>query len=118
MSPHGEHSIEQQYALVCPLGEASIVWNVAATVFVKLLINIDKRGWNLYLWLNRETQAVSLSWFMVGVLPEDDDLYFRKRGKSECIEDIIGRRIDLMGVVFFIDRFIQLRVIRLGKLRL
>ena len=118
MRTHGEHGVEQQYALVCPLGESSIVWNVAATVFVKFLINIDKRGWNLYLWPNRETQAVSLSRFMVGVLPENDGLYFRKRGKSECIEDIIGRWIDLMGVVFFVDRFIQLCVIRLGKLRL
>ena len=62
--------------LLRPFNEITIIWNIAAKVIVKLLINIGKRRRDIDSRLYTEAQAMRLTYIMVGILTEMTHLTF------------------------------------------
>ena len=69
MRTHGEYGVQKQYTLIGPFGQAAVVRDVAATVLVQFLINVDKGRRDLYIRLDGEAEAVCLSLLMIRILP-------------------------------------------------
>ena len=69
MRTHGEHGVQKQYTLIGPFSQAAVIRNVAATVLVQFLINVDKGRRDLHIRLDGEAKAVCLPFLVVRVLP-------------------------------------------------
>jgi hypothetical protein len=86
--PDCQNSIKQEYSLFSSLRQVSILWRDDSQIILKLFEDILKR-WRLpNSILDRETKPMSLSFSMIGILPENHDFYLIKRRHIEGIEDI------------------------------
>ena len=96
--------IQQENALFGPAGQVAACRDVSANVISYLFENILQGGWELNPIVDRETQSVSLSRSVVGVLTDDDHLDRLKRAKVEGIEDVCTGRIAWAGLIFGLDK--------------
>ena len=57
MRTHGEHGVQKQYTLIGPFSQAAVIRNVAATILVQFLINVDKGRRDLHIRLDGEAKG-------------------------------------------------------------
>lgn len=98
MFAHGERGVEQKDALLCPGGEVSAGGRRALKVCGHLLIDVSQARGQLLSLGDREREAHGLAGPMVGVLTQDYNAYVSGRGEGECLEDVILRGIDGLGL--------------------
>lgn len=91
----GECSVEQEDALVGPMGEIALpsVKRAAGVFELQFLVDIDQRRRWLNALLHRKTQTVGLARAVVGILSEDDHFHLVERRAIECLEDKTPGRI-------------------------
>ena len=118
MGTNGQRGIEQQNALFCPTCQITRRGNRCTKILLYLLEDILQRGWKLYSILHGETQPMSLSWFVIGVLSDDNHLHLIERTQIKGVEDELARRIAGAGSIFLSHRLGELFEIRLLKLTL
>lgn len=78
MCPHGQASIQQQDASVCPWGQeaSSVGWSVkGGVVLLDGFVDVLERRWSWCGWADREAEAVGLVEVVVGVLADDDGFH-------------------------------------------
>ena len=86
MSANGKRCIKQQYALLGPTGKIARCGDRRTKVGLNLLEDILQRGRKLDTVLNRETQSVGLSWLVIGILTDNDNLNLIKWTKIKGVE--------------------------------
>lgn len=113
MLAHREDRVEEQHALVRPRLQAAIVRDPAAEIVVQLLEDVLQARRCRHTGLHGERKAMCLSWAMIRILPEDDDLRIFIARVMQGIEDIIHPRIDALRAVLVDEELTQLAVVRL-----
>lgn len=98
VSAYGQGCIQQENALFGPAGQVAACRNISANVISYLFENILQGGWELNPIVDRETQSVSLSRSVVGVLTDDDYLHLVEWTEVERIEDKTPGRVDTFNV--------------------
>ena len=67
---HGQRGVEEQNALLCPLGQVARFGDFAPDVVAQFLKDVDERRGRLNALLHRKAQSVRLPHVVVGVLPQ------------------------------------------------
>ncbi len=98
---HGEHGVEQEYALGSPAAQVAVVGYGQAQVGLQLLVNVDQRRRHPHPLGHGEAQAHSLAGVVVRVLPKDHYFDLLKGRRIERIEDEAPRRVDHLALLFF-----------------
>ena len=115
----GEGGVEQQHPLVGPSGEvARSEGDGGAEVAVDLLDDVDQRRRHGDAVGDGEAEAHGLPGFVVGVLPEDDDLHLVERRVVEGVEYLAARRIAGVLLPFGDEELLELGEVGRLKLRL
>ena len=118
VGPHGEHRVEQQYALLGPAVEVARERHGYARVVGDLLENVLERRRKGYAVGHGETEAVGLSGSVVGVLPDDDHLQAVERAFVECAEDVAAARKNAVRGIFAaheIDQSCEIGLLEFGS---
>ncbi len=104
---YGEGVIEQQYALLGPACEVggSERGTFLAEISIYFFEDISQRGRSNNPLGNREGQPVSLAGSMIGILSEYDYFDLVKRGKFECVEDLVLGWKNALGLSELGDKF-------------
>ena len=90
----GERGVEQEDALLGPMGEVAVVGDGHTDVLVQFLKDVDEGGGRGDGFLDGKAKAVGLASAMVGVLSEQDDLDLIDGSGVEGVEDEAAGRID------------------------
>ena len=77
----GQHTVEQEHALLRPMFKEAVVWPGDAKVAFKLLENIDQAWRWADAGAHAEAKAVRLAGAVIRVLPEDDNAHLVQRGQ-------------------------------------
>ena len=94
MGTYGEGGVEEEYSLLCPSAEvATGGGQVELQVVVNLFDDVDQRGGDGDTVGDGEAEPLCLSWFVIGVLSEDDHLDFVEGGAVESTEDVTPQGI-------------------------
>jgi hypothetical protein len=96
---HGEGGVEQQHPLVCPALQVARGGNRCTQVTLYLFIYILQRWWHFHAVVDREAKAVGLSFFMIGVLAQDDHAHAVERATVKGIKNQTGRWITPTGPI-------------------
>ncbi len=91
MSPHREHGIQQQDALIRPMGEVAMLRNRHTERRVQLLVDVLQRRRNPDPTTDGKAQPVGLTGAVVGVLAQDDDANSIEGCVLKCVEDLGSR---------------------------
>ena len=89
---HGKHRIEQQNALLCPMGQVAMGRYLDSQIPMDFLVDIDQRRRGFDPTLHGKTQAMGLVRAVVRILPQDHHLHLVEGGQVEGVEDIRARR--------------------------
>ena len=117
MRPDGENRIQKEHTLAGPFCQTAVIRNITAKIIVELLIDIFQRRRDLYAGFHGKTQAMRLSLFMVGILAQNHNTHFMKRGKMKGIQDISCRGIYLISCILLTHFPVKLRIVWFPELR-
>ena len=112
----GERSVEHENALLCPLGERTVLGRLDAEVAFQLLEDVLEARRQLDARLHGKAEAVRLTGAVVGVLPENDRLDRGIGRQAECIKDVFHRRINRVFGVFLLEKVADALVVVLFEL--
>ena len=82
---------------------------------MELLVYIFERRRYCYTFACRKSQSMCLSFAMIGVLSQNDNLYIIIICKLHCIKNFMHRRIYSFCAVFGFQKFTKFQVVLLGK---
>lgn len=116
MSANGKRCIQQQYALLGPTGKIARCGDRCTKVGLNLLEDILQRGRKLDTVLNRETQAVCLSWLVIGILTDNHHLHLVERTQVKGIKYQFAWGIARSSLILLSHSLSKLRKVRLFKL--
>src|SRR5713226_4386802 len=114
---HGERRIEQEDALLRPMGKMSVIRRLDSQIIFQLDENILQAGRNIHSGPYGKTKAVRLIRSMVRILTEDNRFDFVERGVIERRKVFGAARVyGFPRRNFLLQEFTQVAHIRLGKL--
>ena len=109
-----ERCVEKQNPRLSPGNQAAVInlWRSNPKVRIYLFKNIYQRRRLLNAFLNRESHTVSLSFLMIWILSEEQNLYIVIRSVSESCKYLIARWKYCMVLVFFVEKSLELAIVR------
>ncbi len=113
---HRQHAVEQQNALLGPMGKVAMARRIDAEVRLHLLVDVDKAWRWAHAVLDGEAEAMGLPFAMIGVLPQYDDADLVERGQIERTEIFIALGEDALACLLFSQQeFAQIAHDRRGE---
>lgn len=100
VSLNRESGIQKQNSLLRPSSQISTSRNRDSQIALDLLENILKRRGKRNLIINRETKPMRLTRLVIGILPQNNDLYLVERASIESRKNLATGRINRFSSIF------------------
>ena len=113
---HGQHRVQQQYPVLCPVGQLAVLAGVVdAHIVLDLLEDVHQRRRRSHAFPHGKAEPVSLIGVVIGILSQDHCPHLGIGGIFQGVENIIHAGINGLGAVFRQQKLPQVLVVGLGE---